>query len=256
MRLPRFIISEKDISWSDACSFSVSLNANDKHHLLNVLRKKPGDTLSLFVQDQRLELIAKISSTTKDSLKLALVEKNEKDISHHLILLIGLTKASTVDFICEKLAELGASEIHFFRAERSQYSLEGAERQKRLSRLERIIETAEKQSGSVVNTSVQIHSGLADLLSTLEKQSKVDCRLCLSTKNKENIPKINDFFAERSKNTTQSTALLIGCEGGFTETEAGLAKSHGFIEVSLGENILRTETAALLACAIAGLYSS
>lgn len=250
MRIPRFIISEKDISWSDACSFSLSLKEEDKHHLLNVLRRKPNDSISLFIQEQNLELFAEIVST-KDSLQLQLLEKKQKLSTQKIILLIGLTKASTADFICEKLTELGASEIHFFSAERSQYVLDDVTREKRLARLEKIIEAAKKQSGSVVSTVVGIHSDLGELLSAIEKEVELGSRLCLSTGNAQ---KINEYLNTQAKSATQSTVLLIGCEGGFTESELGLARSRGFVEVSLGANVLRSETAAMLACALVALY--
>jgi 16S rRNA (uracil1498-N3)-methyltransferase len=74
-----------------------------------------------------------------------------------------------------------------------------------------------------------------------------DSSLKLLLSEERNAPPLRSVLRER---TEESIALAIGPEGGWTENELDIARSCGFLDASLGENILRTETAVVAALAI------
>lgn len=249
MRLPRFITNSDAISWKSESELVLKLPQNDRHHLERVLRKKAGDSLSLFIEDSKEEISATVLSLNAESITLSLIEKRETQVSEKVLAIIGVTKSKTLDLIAEKLTEIGVNEIHFFRAKRSQYEID----EKRLERLQRITDSAIKQSGSFIRTTIHSHASLQEATKKLNLDPLAK-KICLSTNNDAKIPVITEYLSHPEKNHTQTSYILIGCEGGLDETELEHASEHSFAHVSLGKNILRTETAAILACALVKLY--
>jgi 16S rRNA (uracil1498-N3)-methyltransferase len=64
----------------------------------------------------------------------------------------------------------------------------------------------------------------------------------------------NEAASKEIENVPQRIALAVGPEGGWTDQEFDAASAAGFREVSLGRNILRTETAVIAGLAAAHLY--
>jgi 16S rRNA (uracil1498-N3)-methyltransferase len=85
-------------------------------------------------------------------------------------------------------------------------------------------------------------------------QSSADYKVILSER--RDARPVRDLLSLRSTPSSAessiSAALAIGPEGGWTDEELASARAAGFAETSLGENILRTETAVLAAMAILG----
>jgi 16S rRNA (uracil1498-N3)-methyltransferase len=140
-----------------------------------------------------------------------------------------------MDWMLEKCTEIGVTEISFIETENS-------ERNKiNMERCEKILVQSIKQSKQY---------WLPKLNNIISFQQFV-----LSQKN-TNLNYIMAWCNEHTKtiietiDTNKSTLILIGPEGDFTEHEAKLAMDNNCKTVSLGTNILRTETAAVYACAV------
>ncbi len=152
----------------------------------------------------------------------------------------GIPKASKMDFVVEKLTELGAAAIVPLQSERTIPSqVSGA----KLERWRRLARTAAQQSGRSDIPNIAEPATFASLISTFERY---ECTL-LPWELAE-TERAHESLAELVSNARR-ILVLIGPEGGFSHEEAALAREAGAHIVSLGPRILRTETAgpALLA---------
>lgn len=155
----------------------------------------------------------------------------------------GLPKGHKMDFVVEKLTELGVARIIPMRTERSVVSQVGAQK---LERWRRLAKTASAQCGRV---DVPIIHEEMPFARVLAEHANVDCALLPW----ELAP------AEPLRSTlpgllqgARSVLVLIGPEGGFSHAEADAARAAGAHAISLGERILRTETAGLVSLTIIG----
>ncbi len=148
-------------------------------------------------------------------------------------------KLSTFDEIVEKLSEVGVSKLIPVVSERSFQKLSVLEEKR--ERWERIARQAAKQCGRHVLLEISPPVKLEDIkpipeglnLFPFERESPPICRV---------LEKENAAFG--------GVSLVVGAEGGFSRREAELLKEKGFTPVSLGNFILRSETAAVVAAAV------
>lgn len=153
----------------------------------------------------------------------------------------GVPKGQKMDFVVEKLTELGAAEIIPLQSERtivSDVSTNKIERWRRLAR------TAAAQCGRNDVPSVGEPQGLADLYARFETYDVV----LLPWELADRAP-LRDRLPELIAGA-RNMLVVIGPEGGFSHAEADAARSAGAQLISLGERILRTETAALVVLAV------
>jgi len=220
----------------------ISITGKEFHHLKNVLRLNRGDEIIVF-DGKGLEFSGKIESIGKHEARIAIEKQVEsiKESGFEIILCQGLAKSEKMELIIQKTTELGVSAIVPFRAERSISLEERESRQKKAHKWGEIALKASKQSRRDTIAAVLPYVGFKEALKT--GQAK-DLRLALSEK--KGIAGIRDALAEARKNEIKSAALLVGPEGGLTESEMEEAEGRGFTPVSLGQRTLRVETAAII----------
>ena len=151
----------------------------------------------------------------------------------------GLPKADKMEFIVQKLVELGAYRIVPVTLKRSVVHLDEKKAKARQARWQSIAEAAAKQSKRRIVPEV---GAVCTLKEALEQTKQMDLKL---------IPYELSEGMTRTKKLIESAApgqeigVFIGPEGGFEEAEVELAMQSGFMPVTLGKRILRTETAGL-----------
>jgi 16S rRNA (uracil1498-N3)-methyltransferase len=148
----------------------------------------------------------------------------------------ALPKGDRLDFILQKATELGVTRIILFASERAVVRIADDKLEKKLTRWRRIVQEAARQSGSVVPF-VDFRESITDLF----EFQKVDLKLVLWEG--EHNRHLKAVFKDVKIPT--SIVVMIGPEGGFTKEEVNTAKSLGFISVTLGKRVLRTETAGI-----------
>ncbi|OAV44893.1 16S rRNA (uracil(1498)-N(3))-methyltransferase [Lewinella sp. 4G2] len=208
------------------------LRDEEAAHAFRVLRKKVGDELNV-VDGQGSWYRATVTSITKRECLLdALLLKHEAErASHHLTLMVAPTKSiDRFEWILEKATELGIDRIQPFYSEHSE------RKRLRTDRLERILESAMKQSLSAWKPVLSEPSTFTEAVSQVEK----DGQRYLAYLGTGGSPLLHHTAAANG-----SVTVAIGPEGGFSPAEAERAKSNGFEFVSLGPKRLRTETAAI-----------
>jgi 16S rRNA (uracil1498-N3)-methyltransferase len=230
---------------------SARLGGDAAEHLGRVLRAEPGQLYELSdgarVWLGRVERVT-LSKQGKSHIEFALVEPlraGEPQLRIELIL--SLVKFDRFEWCLEKATELGANTVVPLSAARSDKALIAAGA-KRHARWERILLESAQQSRRLRPP---------DLAASVSPQkafaaSSAAVKILLSER--QDAPSLREVLAPGGHQSFGSglntVALAIGPEGGWTDEEIACGCAAGFLEASLGENILRTETAVLAALAI------
>jgi len=224
----RFII-DKDIEINE--KFEI-LGEEAKH--IMVLRHNVGDTI--LVNDK----ICKINSITKQSVGcVALEQAEEKGVPDTKITLFqALLKADKMEYVIQKSVELGVYKVQPFISKNVVVKLDDKDKIKKVERWNKISLEASKQCGrsDVVNIgSVNSFSEMKEKLKDFEK-------VIIAYENE--TTSLKNIIWENVQ--VKNIAIIIGAEGGFEKNEIEeLLKNKNVISVSLGERILRAETASL-----------
>ena len=219
---------------------SATVRGDDVKHIAKVLRLKPGDTVQLCDGDGR-ECEAEISSISPDSVQFRTQTWRESltEPKTRVVLFQCLPKAGKMETIIQKCVELGADGFVPVRSERCVVVLKPPY-EDRIERWQRVSEEAAKQSRRGRIPKVKLPCAL-------DKLSFAAFQTVLVAYENERTVSLKSAL-QRAKGT-DSIALLIGPEGGFSESEISLLEQRGAVSVSLGPRILRTETAGMAALA-------
>jgi 16S rRNA (uracil1498-N3)-methyltransferase len=231
-RSPRFFISSEQAAGS-----RITITGEDVRHIVSVLRMKPGETL-LLCDGKGAEYTVKIVQAGKLEISTEIVSQSRRDIRSPLIILgQGLPKSDKMDFIVQKATELGVTEIIPLKTERTIVKVK--DEGKRVVRWQKIAREAAMQSNRVDIPVIGEIASFKAFLRTLNPELRT-LRLLPWEEGTQPIKEVLRAHVDVKK-----IIVLIGPEGGFSASEAEAAKEKGFHLVSLGLNILRTETAAV-----------
>jgi 16S rRNA (uracil1498-N3)-methyltransferase len=206
-----------------------------------VLRKHSGDAIEI-IDSAAQRFTAELQIDGKNA-QAKLVEKHdsERDALPYIAVAQGIPKGQKMDFVVEKLTELGAASIIPLKSERTIVSDVGGNK---LERWRRLAKAAAQQCGRAEIPQIAQPQTLADLLSNANDYDLILFPWELA----DRVP-LRERLPELIANA-QRILLVIGPEGGFSHAEAQAAQEAGAQLVSLGTRILRTETAGLVAVAL------
>jgi 16S rRNA (uracil1498-N3)-methyltransferase len=212
---------------------------DDARHLTRVLRVEPGQRYE--ISDNRSVYLAEIETARKEHVVFRTLEKlPAPELTPKLILCAALIKFDHFEWMIEKATELGVARIIPVAAARSEHGLERAAH-KRVDRWRRIALEASQQSRRAFLPEVD---DPADFPAVLAMEATY--RYALDEKPGAALS--HSFPPERPPSDT--IAILIGPEGGWTDEERDFFTAASWTPVSLGPLILRAETAAIAALAI------
>jgi 16S rRNA (uracil1498-N3)-methyltransferase len=213
------------------------LIGEEARHLSHVLRVEVGQKYE--ISDNTNLYLAEIEMARKERIVFRILEKLPVSESVvHVTLLASLIKFDHFEMILEKATELGVATIVPVEATRSERGLERAV-EKRLTRWRRIVLESSQQSRRAKLPEVATP---VDFVDALKHHSKA--RLFLDEE-RTGLP-ILKALASRPG----TVSLLVGPEGGWTDTERNQAIVAEWTSVSLGPQVLRAETAAIASMAI------
>lgn len=242
------------------------LRGESAHHLTRVLRAQPGQLYEL--SDGEAVWLARAERVGRDAVEFALVEALPARAPRlHLTLLLAIVKFDRFEWCLEKATELGASEIVPLAAARSDKALVAAAA-KRAGRWQKILLESAQQARRLRPLVLSPITRADKAFSVVEAQRVMPrspghnadrapqavpiLKLILSER--PGAPGAREVLEEKAASPkgkgTTCAALAIGPEGGWTDGELVAACDAGFAEVSLGSNILRTETAVIAALAV------
>jgi 16S rRNA (uracil1498-N3)-methyltransferase len=218
---------------------TVQMEGADAHHILHVLRLRRGD---------RLEIIDTAAHVFEAELRgdhavVALLRELAPQAARGMRVDVAqaLPKGQKMDYVVEKVTELGAGAILPFSSERTIARDVGASK---LTRWRRIARSASEQCG---------RRGVPAVTAPLEFDQLLG-RFCaydlvlFAWESADSQP-LRSRLRDLLKGA-RNVLAVVGPEGGFSHAEADAARSAGAELISLGPNILRTETAALVLIAI------
>ena len=217
------------------------IEREESRHIVRVLRKKVGDTIYV-TNGKGVLFTTKIDVINKNNTELKIINsKKESKSKFHINIAVAPTKNNDrIEWFIEKSTEIGINTISTVLCEKS-------ERKKiKIDRLEKITISAMKQSLQLHKPIIQELVSFEEFIENCESENKFIAH-CKESKK---------LFLNNCKIKAKTISVLIGPEGGFSDNEIGLAEKHGFISVSLGNNRLRTETAAIAATQILSAYNA
>ena len=211
---------------------------SDIKHIIKVMRLVSGDYFEV-VYD-KMVYHCKIENTIPFSYIIESTS-NEEDKTIGLTVAVGLVQEQKMDLILQKLTELGVETIIPLKTERSIVKLDDIRFAKKLVRWQMICKEASEQSFRNVIPNITNVMTIDDL-----KNIDIDTKLVCSTKEKDNI--INKYVDNLRKD--DNIIFVIGPEGGLSASEEDKLNSYGYKSISLGNRILRVETATFFVASI------
>ncbi len=239
----RFAIKKDDIH-----SSSVILYGEEHHHLRKVARINPKDEVWLF-DEHGTHYFARVEEIQKERTRLIILEKQDASSPRVKITLAqALIKSKGMDNVIQKATEFGVTTLIPVITERTVVRIEG-KTEKKLERWKKIIRAAAKQSHISFLPSILPPMALEKLVKERNEVKKL-----MLSENKG--IHLRDVIlhgvgpGEEKEGLPSSVIVLVGPEGGWTDEEERYILDHGYDAVSLGKQVLRTETAALSSLAI------
>ena len=280
----------KRIFLEDELAETVTITGDDAHHLAYSLRAKKGDRIvavDKFGKSATLELvdfskdsikakcvskIKKVKSVEKIKIIRTICSSDkvethfetvEKIFAKHITLAECLPKQGKFDYIVEKVTELGADKISPLISERTIARPENLRAKSKTDRWKKIAkETAEQSARDTlpeIDEIVELSDWLKKISPSLghfvqDGDKKIfDCKgaLLLFCYEGEQVQKVQDTLQEfKNSDCDKNIIILIGPEGGFSDSEVEEIKSVGGESVTLGKRILKTDTAAISALSV------
>ena len=237
MARTRLFVSEKLES-----GLPLELGSHQARYVGRVLRLRVGDAVSVF-NGQGGEYTATLQSIGKNAATLLIGAQHEvateSPLKIHLVQ--GISRGERMDFVVQKATELGVKRITPVLSEYGVVRLDSSRAEKRREHWQGVASSACEQSGRTRPPLVDAPTSLNAWFGA--RTDKADTDLILQ-------PGATTALASLAAPATK-VCLLIGPEGGFSKKEFEDASVAGFSAVSLGPRVMRTETAALAAIAVA-----
>ena len=217
----------------------VALEGSAASHITRVLRLRPGDALTLF-NGRGGEYAGRIEKSRGGSVTVAVGPRSavERESPLTLTLAQGVSRGERMDLVVQKATELGVSGLVPVFTERSVVRLDARQAARKVAHWRAIAVAACEQSGRNRLPDVATPLTLREFTGAA-RNAVSGARLLLSPGAALRLDDIPSPVTD--------VTVLIGPEGGLTESEEDLARTAGFAPVRLGPRVLRTETAALAA---------
>lgn len=227
---------------------TLKLSVTDAHHAANVLRVRVGERV-VVLDGAGQELMCAIESIAKEEVTVRVQQRNHiPPLPYQVTLVQALTKAKAMDTIIQKATELGAARVVLIQSERSVSQVEEENAAVKLDRWRTTVIEAAKQCGTAWLTRIeppltpQAWAATGDrfdvfLLASLQPDAKHPREL------------IEQFITERGR-LPKTVAVCVGPEGDYTPAEINLFRAAGALPITLGQLVLRSETAASYCLAV------
>jgi len=218
----------------------MTITGQDAHHMMDVLRMKPGDVIQI-ASDDGVRALAEITELERGCVTVrvteVLAESHEPSVS--VTLLQGLAKGEKMEQIIQKAVEIGAAGIIPVAMRHCVVQLDAGRAEKKTERWQKIAESAAKQSKRDMIPRVFPVMDLSGALKAVESDLIL---VAYESEDRQSLKSVLQSHPEAKR-----MLLVIGPEGGLSGEEVELAAAAGAFPVSLGRRILRTETAGLVA---------
>ena len=217
---------------------SIELTEVVFHHWVRVLRAKLNDQAILF-NGQGGEYLVELTEINKKNASIQVLSFEPANRTPNFQVVLGqvMSKGDRMDYAIQKATELGVHKIQLLTSERCEMRLKYDRDQKKIDHWQAIAIAACEQCGLNIVPEVLAPISLQEWFSLSLPATKLV------------LAPDTDAF-DIAKEATPDLALLIGPEGGLSQDEIAQANAAGFKNWCIGERVLRTETAPVVALAI------
>ena len=237
--MPKFFVNSEQINNNE-----IKIIGNDVNHIKNVLRLRINDKIKICDKDEHVNYNCRISNIDNEYVITQIIdeEKSNVEAKTQIHVFQGLPKGDKLEFIIEKLTEIGVKELTPVAMKRSVVKLQEKDKQKKMVRWNKIAEVAAKQSGRDEILKINDVINYKNIFNYLK-----DYDIVLLAYEKEEKLTLKKALSKLDKTKENKVAVLIGPEGGFDDIEIEQAKQNSLVNIiTLGKRILRTETAPLV----------
>ena len=234
--MPRFFVDKEKITDKE-----IILDGIDVNHIKNVLRMKPGETLTL-CDGEGTDYECEIMELGRDEISMNILSSAASctELPKKLYLFQALPKSDKMELIIQKAVELGVYEIIPVQTARCIVKLEPKKEAKKIARWQQIAESAAKQSGRGIIPKIKEPMSYKEALGYA---AGLD-RAVIPYEKAEGMAFTRNIIKDFGDK--DSIGIFIGPEGGFEDKEIASAIDAGVTPITLGRRILRTETAGLM----------
>lgn len=212
------------------------------HHIKNVMRLKIGDVLDLS-DNENYVYVGEIKSIESRKIVFNIKSQNpfKRENKIRITLCQSMPKQKKIETIVQKSVELGVDNIIPFISQRTQLN-KGFDVQKKTEKLVKVIEEAGTQSGEVKLPNVSQILSSQEMIDWVKEKEMPKILL-----HEKASAKIREVLCDYKGKGISEICIIVGPEGGFSQQEVSELSDAGAIPTLLPTNILRTETAALVA---------
>lgn len=219
----------------------ITLEGDEFHHLANVMRSRIGERVCVF-NGNGVFYFGNVKTIAKKYAEIEITDEltsnNEPQIE--LTVYQALAKGDKLSLIMQKITEIGASELALFESKFCDVKSNTHKKE----RMDTIAISASKQCGRATVTK---NTGIYSIKEVANQIKDFDA-FYVAYENKDGLTLVGDLL--KNKPNLKKVAIMIGAEGGFSEEEIKLLDENGAKIVSLGNRILRTETASIVCAGV------
>ncbi len=230
--MARFFVDKEKITEN-----TIIIDGADAHHIARSLRMAEGDE-AIVCDGEGAEYRTRLIRIRDEECLCEIIEELDSGAEPpvKITLCMAYPKGDKLEVVIQKAVELGVDRIIPFESSRCIKRPKAEKAEKQTARLSRIAEEAAKQCGRARIPTVTQPMSYSQMLG---EATKSDLAL-FCYENEEGLT-VKDIISGRER--PDSIAVIVGSEGGFSPDEAEEAKAVGCVSVSLGNRILRCETA-------------
>lgn len=219
----------------------IVITGKDVNHIKNVLRMKQGEEISVSNGMDGKDYRCGIEELLEEEIicSLRFIKEDGIELPSKVYLFQGLPKADKMELIIQKAVELGVYAVIPVSCKRAVVKLDEKKAKSKIARWQQIAEAAAKQSKRSIIPEVKSVMSMKEAVA-FAGQCQVKLIPYELAEGMEKTKEIID-----SLKPGEDVAIFIGPEGGFEESEVGLAVENGIEPITLGKRILRTETAGM-----------
>ena len=218
----------------------LSITGKEARHIVTVLRMKKGETLILMDREgQSFEATIEAVHYKEVKVRITKTIPPIPPSPIEMSLAQAIIKSHPMEYLIKKVTELGIGSIHPFYSERTVIKLKTEQLKNKMDRWMEIMKSACKQCGGVTLPTLNTPLPFEELINTVPNKKTLKVLLW------EDEDKVDLKRLLTSMSFAPHVFAIVGPEGGFTSNEINRAREDGFQIISLGNRILRAETAAV-----------
>lgn len=213
----------------------VLMNADDSHHIRNVMRMGVDDRIELVDAGSALFVADVVTLDDDVRVRVASQLESQTELPVKTTIIVPLLKGDKLDWLLQKATELGAHAFHLYESERAVVKLDAKKLEKRIVRFEKIVKEAAEQSKRLVVPEIKYVGDVRAVTNYDYGKLMIAYEGAALDESKS----LSHVFADN----LSEVGCIFGPEGGFSDGELELLSEAATIR--LGPRILRAETAPL-----------